>query len=268
MKRILGFCLAAILVTACDHPSPTALPSRPQMAISDGAHGGTNPDFFFLPPLVPDPSNNPNFDAGKFNPLLSPVVRVCTWNGSACGATVAEFTTTSGLGSETIRVNTTDQHYIVNWHTDLSNLDPSLTYRILVSVGSKQLGFADVDVVSTGKQLRNVNTNEFIGLVDGRTLPIKFRIETGALCDPPGTPVCASQTIVLADGGAVVLGATGDRIDIPPQTSGQVVTVTLQLCDGIDVDLKKFGNCLRITSDPALTQPLSPLAIVSMCSLL
>ena len=34
--------------------------------ISDGAQETGNPDFFFLPPLVFNPSSDPNFDVGDF----------------------------------------------------------------------------------------------------------------------------------------------------------------------------------------------------------
>ena len=36
-------------------------------------------------------------------------------------------------------------------------------------------------MVNSGKDLKNVDTNEYIALKDGRTLPIKFRIEEGAI---------------------------------------------------------------------------------------
>ncbi|MBI4542543.1 MAG: hypothetical protein HY705_05895, partial [Gemmatimonadetes bacterium] len=72
-----------------------------------------------------------------------------------------------------------EEYYIVNWHTDQFALDPAVTYRIRALVGDVELGFADVDVVSGGKELKDVSTGEFIPLLDGRTLPIKFRIEQG-----------------------------------------------------------------------------------------
>jgi hypothetical protein len=76
-------------------------------------------------------------------------------------------------------------------------------------------------------------------------------------------------------GNVIVLEGSGDQVTIPQQASGQVVTITLQLCrdeEGslkfIDVDLKRFGNCLRVTTDPTLEQALSPKARVDICSLL
>ena len=43
------------------------------------------------------------------------------------------------------------------------------------------LGYMDVQPAANGSGLKNVDTDEFMGLVDGRTLPIKFRIETGVI---------------------------------------------------------------------------------------
>src|SRR5436309_14510314 len=71
--------IASVLSVACrDRELPLAPASgRPAFLISDGAHTGGNADFFFLPPLVPDPSGSPNFDGGRFNAQLAPIVEVC-----------------------------------------------------------------------------------------------------------------------------------------------------------------------------------------------
>ncbi len=50
-----------------------------------------------------------------------------------------------------------------------------------MNVGDRELGHADVDVVASGGELKNVDTDGFIPLLDDRTLPIKFRIEEGVL---------------------------------------------------------------------------------------
>src|SRR5262249_57834489 len=72
--------VAAVAVAglvACRTDS-TLQPNQPSLnaLIVDGAHAG-NPNFFFLPPLAPSPVGSPNYDAGKFNALLSPFVEVC-----------------------------------------------------------------------------------------------------------------------------------------------------------------------------------------------
>jgi alpha-tubulin suppressor-like RCC1 family protein len=132
--------------------------------------------------MVPTPDPPPT---GEFDGTLAPDVWICIWDGSECRADVAMYNTETGPASETIRVVHEDEHYMVNWHTDdiLENfgLEEGETYRIRVLVGLQVLGYADVEVVSSGGALKNVDTEELIPLKDGRTLPIKFRIEEGAL---------------------------------------------------------------------------------------
>lgn len=174
---------------------PGAVTPGPSFVISDGANAG-NAHFYFLPPMVKAPSPTGTFDAS-----LQPEVRVCQWVGGACGATVAIFTMTTGPGSETVRVVPDDQHYIVNWHTGRFSLIAGATYRISVLVGTQELGFADVVPTGTGKA-KNAVTGEDIALQDGSTLPIKFRVEHGAVDTDTGDPV-----LTLSDWEHVMAGS-------------------------------------------------------------
>jgi uncharacterized protein YjdB len=167
--------VVSALLGACAYDPPTVpLDQAASFTISDAVHNGGTPGFYFLPPMVAAP-----MVTGEFDGALEPAVEVCEWNGAACGTTIATFTMSTGPGSETIRMVPEDQHYIVNWHTDQFGLNSSVIYRIRVLVGAMELGFADVDVVDSGRELRNVNTGEYIPLLNGRTLPIKFRPEQG-----------------------------------------------------------------------------------------
>lgn len=171
--------IAVTFLSACTADAPVQPAASAQQngttasVISDGSHGG-NAQFFFLPPMVASPSYSGTFDAGR-----TPVVRI-----TEEGVPLVELTATIPAGAE---------HYQVNWHTQDFELDPAKNYRITVLVGNSILGFADVDVVSSGKQLKSVNTGEYIPLLDGRTLPIKFRIES----DP---------WVQVSGGGAVACG--------------------------------------------------------------
>ena len=184
MKRLAVLPLAAIILAACQDV-PTSITDSPQFEIMDAVHSDGNPHFFFLPPMVPDPSAS--FTEAPFDGSLDVLVEICVWNtqNNACGPSFELYNMVSGPGSETVRVS--GEHYIVNWHTDGILDDEELAlgeydvYRIRIMVGDRELGHADVDVVGTGKELKNVDTDEFIPLLDGRTLPIKFRIEEGAL---------------------------------------------------------------------------------------
>ncbi len=171
---------SATMVFGCgEAPFAPSTAGGPALAISDGAHNG-NAHFFFLPPLV----RQAEF-SGTFDGSLSPVVRI-TENG----APLVDLTPT---------VHLLDELYQVNWHTDDFALDSSKSYRIVVLLDGTELGFADVVVGATGKELRPVNTDEFIALKDGRTLPIKFRIEDGALRGP------LTWTLETIDGTSNVL---------------------------------------------------------------
>jgi probable HAF family extracellular repeat protein len=162
MRSTLSWMFMLAVLTACNSDAP-ANPVGPDPAflISDAAHSG-NAHFFFLPPMV----SAPKF-VGTFDSTRSPIVLI-----TEDGLPLVELSASIPSGSE---------QYQAEWHTDRFNLDPAKTYRISVLFRGAVLGFADVDVVWTGGQLKNVNTGEYIPLLDGKTLPIKFRIEVGAI---------------------------------------------------------------------------------------
>ncbi|HKP74093.1 MAG TPA: Ig-like domain-containing protein [Longimicrobiaceae bacterium] len=208
--------LAAILVAAActDHAiSPTApTAGGPRETISDAAHAGAVPGFYFLPPMVPQPSYSGTFDAA-----LQPTVMICELAGPVCATTVATFT--FGTGSGNVKLDAAGQQYSVNWKTSDYNLDPAKNYRISVYQGSFLLGYADVDVVGAAKDLKNVDTNQYIALLDDRTLPIKFRIETGIVGSVTVTP--ASDSVFVGDSKQFTASCTdlhGNAIACPATT--------------------------------------------------
>ncbi len=196
MSQRPALLIAVLALTAACLDQPTSHLSRPSADFSDGTNGG-NTHFFFLPPMVPDPGPGAGNDVTQ-----SPVVEICELgvleDGSlGCVETLATYTmdltttySSQPGNSETIRLG--ESHFIVNWHTDAFPLDPALTYRICVKLNEVPLGYADVDVVSSGRDLRVV-ADGFVGVLDGRTLPIKFRIEPGALDDTGGN--CGEQAV-------------------------------------------------------------------------
>ena len=218
MKRCALVLFAAFALAAC-HEGPTQADldgSSPLFEIKDAVHSGGNEHFFFLPPMVSNP-----ITSGTFDGSVEPVVEICQL--SLCGtSTIASFTTTTGPGSETVRVNTLDEYYIVNWSTTDGVLGK--TYRIQVSVNGTELGHADVILVSGGS-MKNAKTQDVIPLKYGRTVPIKFRIEEGALgmrVDPAGgtiTLAAGAVTLVLPAGAVseptfiTAIPAT----DLPPE---------------------------------------------------
>ncbi len=189
-RVVLGvtLCVSAVAGCADSELSPLA-PGQPQFAISDGAHNGGNSHFYFLPPLVKNPHSNGVFDAG-----LSPIIEI------------VDRDLMSVIGTLDANLDNSNSHYHQNWHTNDYNLDPSHTYRLRILVDGVELGYADVDVAANGSELKNIDTDEFIALKDGRTLPIMFRIEDGALSSDPGT---VKVTTTLADGSDTPDGSLG-----------------------------------------------------------
>src|SRR3989442_979007 len=187
MKRLTFAALApAVSAIGCrDQPLLQPPPhGGPAALIVDGAHSG-NADFFFLPPLVPDPTGSPNFDPGKFNPALSPVAEVCVLTGDpgVLQTPAVDCVPDAPLvfGPATMALDLTDEQYQVNWDTQSPvPLDPTKFYRITVRGAPRgtALGVLDMDPVAGG--IKNVKTSDIVQLQDGRTLPIKVRIEDGA----------------------------------------------------------------------------------------
>lgn len=141
----------ALTLASCTREAPTGATPPVNLTISDALHSAGNAHFFFLPPLVPQPNAS-----GTVDNTVSPVVEICEWTG-ACGPVVATFSTISGTGGNTVSSSQAEWH--VNWDTKTCvtgpcTLDPAKTYRIRVLVAGELLGFADVDVVSNGSQLK------------------------------------------------------------------------------------------------------------------
>jgi hypothetical protein len=217
-------------VAACSEGGLTTGPLHTGDAmhvISDGTHGGTD-GFYFLPPMVKSPAF-----AGTFDPTLSPVVEVC--ETTACAEIHKIFTMTEGDGSELVRLDEDKEHYIVGWHTDRTEAVVGQTYRIRIRIDNAVLGHADVQLARSGKEANNIDTNEAIALVDGRTLPIKFRIEThiefvafavgsegGALAAADGTVVLEIPQDAVEDGTVISIESTTDPVGDPDMVPGLI----------------------------------------------
>lgn len=265
--RHLVFAVPALaLAIACENPQqPDGLrsPDDPSKIISDGAHGG-NKDFFFLPPMVPLPLNNPDFELGKFNNALRPSLRIeiCRLESTVglpigttpCAATVKTFDPgTVKLVNLPLVENgwwnffklPPDGFYYVLWDTRQSNLDITKYYRIKVFVDGypDPLGVADVDPMSNLREWKYSLTGEVIQLVDDVLLPIAFRVEKGALCEVgvacnsatiTNSSPTGSQSLLVDQGGGSIAGARFPNGWLPsgtqcPQTGPcpQSVVVTI-----------------------------------------
>src|SRR5437667_7680385 len=188
-RRTFAVLATAVIAIGCRdqrllQPTPH---DRLAALILDGAHSG-NANFFFLPPLVPDPSTDPNFDPGKFNPNLSPTVEVCVLSGNPGLGSVDCATDGSGnpvlvFGPAPMPLD--GEQYHLNWDTKSPVLlDATTFYRITVRGAPRgtALGVLDVDPVLGG--MKNAKTGEVFLFQGGRTLPIKVHSEDGQLGAP------------------------------------------------------------------------------------
>jgi hypothetical protein len=257
MKRIVLLSAACAVLVACqDQRSPTGV-KPPWALLRDGANNAGNPHFFFLPPLVSQPSVS-----GVFNPNLKPIVVICeldvSKNPAACSGAPP-------INPGPVTADLTGQQYKVNWDTRQSGISVDKFYRIQVfgSPNGLLLGFADVDPVSNGSELKNLSTGDFIGLVDGRTLPIKFRIELGAFATSGRCIDCAEQTVTNT--GATFATNTGFAGALfpagwlPNGFDQVVVTIERVTVDNsstdpsqrcIPFDQTQFEGCYRFRTNP------------------
>jgi len=273
MKRPTLLLLPLLTLLACLNDTKSTGPGlRPNAVISDGAHDADgdgsleHPHFFFLPPMVPAPTPD-----AAFNGSLQPAVQICELNVATeeCIGDGVEFTMTTGPGSETIRRNSVEKHYIVNWHTDVTGAVEGSTYRILVRAaptppgGPRQeiLGFADVEIASSGKEAKSLATNQLIALVDGRTLPIKFYPGIGALGQcTAGGPTCAEAVVPPAGGLVVAVNADGEAeafADFPDGWTDEPTAVQLERINevlfpkplGAPADMRQWPLFYEFTTD-------------------
>jgi hypothetical protein len=254
----------AIACEGNQHPTGPSVPIDPSKIISDGAHSGGNPDFYFLPPLVPLPINNPNFKLGTFNNALQPSLKVeiCELkpeNLNTQGRPTAATACVAGAPLKAFAPGTVrlvnlplqqwgwwalfklppDGFYYVLWDTRQSNLSVGKFYRIKVFIdgATEPLGVADVDPISNLWQWRYTLTGEVVQLVNGSFLPIPFRVQKGALCN--GATLCTSVTvtnhtpngdpqIVRVEGNAgPIAGALLPDGWLPPPPGPQSVVFTI-----------------------------------------
>ena len=282
--RSANRCLTIIamggLLAACGEPvSPPGTPARaPALSIQDGAHGGGNPGFFFLAPLVSSPSGNSEYGDAAFA-VVSPVVRICRLSADpSLGPTTCAVEIVSFSGTQ-VRVSVTDRQYSVNWDTKATNLSTTSFYRMSVYVGTQMLGFADVDPI-TPQEMRNPKSGETITLLDGRTLPIKFTIEEDGLC--VGAGECTIVRITN-DGGSFVLPSGNGGIYLPagwlPAGISEVSMTLQRVATGGDNAcleegytgpglIRQYEGCMEITTVPDLAAAggIQQPGVVGLCT--
>jgi hypothetical protein len=257
--------LTALAAAACSDsvsPRQVKVPLRPAQTISDGAHHGGNDDVFFLPPMVSNPNGAPGY-GDPFAPNLPVIIRVvCTVapDGSCDGSQV--------IAKLPATMDATNQMYMANWDTKASSLNDSFTYQIQVWVNNRQIAYADVDPVPNASQLKNISTQDTIGLVDGRTLPIKVRIEQGWACADRQSKLCTTQVV-----GNTTVGSPVTVIAPNNLAAGQFEGNWIPYCTspGVPTGCVPQGTPVVVTVEDQtalLSQPLPNGGLAPTCSLI
>ena len=271
---------AALALGACGGDDTTApspvlrAPRAPAAILNDGSREGGNPDFFFLPPVVPNPSSDPDFQANAFAGGWKPVVEVCevsTSNlaGGCVGGTVRTY---SGAA---VSVSPADQQYQVNVDTKEAWAVAGRAYRFAVLlVGNERdtLGFVDIALLSGSA--KNAVTGDLVALQDGRTIPLKFRIEKGATV--PEDVTVFSETVVTDAGTTILTGGSGGpgtfAINfptdwLPPELTDVVITVEKvnttagNPCTASVPNLLQTSDCWRVSSFPEIPRVTQDLTV-------
>jgi alpha-tubulin suppressor-like RCC1 family protein len=215
--RIAFLPLLFLAIVACQDQLPTGPESGPgvgpSFAISDAVHQGGVPQFYWLPPTVPNPGPQVTgtFDGGLLGasgvyPQLE--VRMCAPGiTTLCPASGAgSFKSFNGYTADPITLQQAGNYQLL-WNKN--PLVSGNTYRSWVLVhtsadASVALGFADVRVVANSQALKQVDANEFVGLVAGNPLYLKFTVRTGI----PGSISVALGSSTLSPGSSTTATAT------------------------------------------------------------
>src|SRR5256712_5677666 len=143
--------------------------------------------------------------------------------------------------------------YIVNWHTKAFNLNTACTYRIRFLVAGLQLGLADVDVVDNGAQLQRVDTDEFVPLLDDGTLPIKGRVELGAV-----------TFAVTGDATACRPGRDCGEAVVTPVAGQDVTVLTTAQTAGLFIPAAALREQIIVLIESRTDRPCIPLSSLAL----
>ncbi len=248
-KKYPAFVAFVIIGTVACYGDRSHSPSASAL-IRDANHQDGNAFFVWLPPLVTQDAPAEQV----FSQQLRPTITI----SNLCSGEVIR-----ALSGADVQVD--DGAYHANWHTPDDNLDPSCTYRIAVQTGSRQLGTVDVDVVDDGRELKNVDTDEYIALLDDSTLPIKFFIGVGSQCERVESD-CGEGTAQPDQNTTIVTTHGQAGVFIPAGAVDQPVTIILESTDDrpciagllepvFSGNIGPIGNsCYDIHTEPPLSE--------------
>src|SRR2546425_107248 len=133
------------------------------------------------------------------------------------------------------------------------NLNTACTYRIQFLVAGLQLGLADVDVVDNGVQLKRVDTDEFVPLLDDGTLAIKARVELGAV-----------TFALTGDATACRPGRDCGEAVVTPVAGQDVTVLTTAQTAGLFIPAGALAEQVVVLIESRTDRPCIPLSRVAL----
>ncbi len=171
--------LSLVVMSACADDQlviPTDDAGAPLFAISDGARGGT-PEFFWLAPTVAQSPATTGVPDDSALPELQVEICLLAPEGGCAGSPIQQMDAGTLPMPSRLKYNASREAYEVTWLSGASQAQVGKEYRVTVRRQGSALGFVDVAIVQTPKQVSGVNTSLYTGLVKGQQFPINFRIE-------------------------------------------------------------------------------------------
>ena len=282
-RRLTVLLVPLLAVLACGDPDGTAGtgPSAPRRDVSDGSNGGPNPRFYFLSPIGRTPTT-----AGAFSAVWRPSITICLLSSGSCVGTPVVI-----AGPSDIAVSTTEETYQYNWSTDGPAFDamPVNAYRLSVTLPTSPatvIGHADI-LINTPGQSEGSGPGGVIALNDGRTVPVKFRIEKGVL----GGSGEFEEFLVPNSGKVITVPFAGVYFtpgwlgNDPPIFDPQVTVILQRLAIGTETcrnasdldlaallgDMEQYAGCFRLRTIPSVADitpdgKLGADVIMAMCT--
>lgn len=245
MRRFLPVVLLTLVVAACSDGSVNVEPEedfQPDLSLAPA-----NSNFFFLPPLAPEPDEG----IGEFNPNLLLAVQVCLLASGECGQIVTTITA---------KLSLEDSNYHANWKTSKSDADTDFRISAVFLTGMETVILGSVDVHLRGNGKGGDPKA-------GSNIPVKFFAGVGLFSSC--TADCTETTVPNETGGQVVVtdpdGDVVTVVDLPPEYSpdGEDRIVSVE-CNALGVTTPGTGplpTVLRqwpLFCDYTLTPPLEP----------
>ena len=219
-RRFIPVVVVAALA-ACDQPVATAptIGAKVSAAIADAARGSATDFYWRVPTVAANPATVGSFDASALAQLA---VEICQLNSgqTACtGSLTARYTSS---GKTKIQLDAGAQEYWVDWKTS-NSISTSAFYRVRVFRNGIEVGLTDVDVVTNSSGLASVDRSNYVGVVRGGSLTIRFRVEQ------PAAGASLRVNEVESD-----LGTPGDWIELVNTSANSISLAGYRVRDNDD----------------------------------